>query len=158
MKTAYVLTVICLLALLGFAQTQNAQPLNANTGLWQIAETNTWTGLPPQYQAMMKSGQTRTYNRCVKTKDLSSNPWAEPGEHCAWTVLKSNGTDMEIRGSSCQLGNGMTADAHGTIHLSDTADGTGAFDITLTSNGQTIKGHASYTGKWLGATCPANAD
>jgi hypothetical protein len=56
------------------------------------------------------------------------------------------------------MGNGMTADAHGTIHLSDTTDGTGTFDITLTTNGQTMKGHATYTGKWTSASCGANAD
>lgn len=94
-----------------------------------------------------------TYTSCVKAKDLNSNPWAERDSHCAWTVLKSNGTDMELQGTSCQMGNGMTADVHGAIHVSDPEHGTGTFDMTLTGNGQNMKGHASYSGKWLSATC-----
>ena len=153
MHKAIVVGVICLALSLAFTQTQTSQPLNAKTGLWQISETVTWTGLPPQYAAMMGNGRAHNYKSCIKAKDLSSNPWAEPGRHCSWTTLKSNGTDMEVRGTSCQLGNGMTADAHGTIHLADSENGTGSFDLTLTSNGQTMKGHASYAGKWFGATC-----
>jgi hypothetical protein len=153
MRNAIAVAVICFGTWLALAQTQTAKPLNANTGLWQITQTVTWTGLPPQYAAMMKNGQPRKYNSCVKAKDLSSNPWAEPGEHCAWTVLKSDGTNMEVQGSSCQKGNGATADVHGTVYMSDSQDGTGTFDITLNTNGQTMKGHATFTGKWLSATC-----
>src|ERR1700756_1994724 len=146
MKNEMALPVICFGV--SFTQAQTAQPLNAKTGLWQITMTVAWTGLPPQYAAMMKNAQPTKYNSCIKAKDLNSNPWAEPGAHCAWTVLKSNGTDMEVQGSSCQKGNG-TVDAHGTVHMSDSQDGTGTFDLTLTTNGQTMKGHATYTGKWL---------
>jgi len=152
MSKAIAVAVICFSTWLAFGQTQTSQPLNAKTGLWQITQTTTWTGLPPQYAAAMKNGQPKSYTSCIKAKDLSSNPWAEPGSHCAWTVLKSNGTDMETRGS-CQQDDGTTADAHATIHLSDSEHGTGNVDLTLANNGQTMKGHATYTGKWLGATC-----
>jgi hypothetical protein len=153
MSKAIAVAGICFSTWLAFAQKQTPQPLNAKTGLWEITQTVTWTGLPPQYAAMMKNGQPKKYTSCIRAKDLNSNPWAEPEHHCAWTVLKSNGTDMELRGASCQLEDGSTADAHGTIHLSDSEHGTGTFDLTLTNNGQTIKGHSTYTGKWLGATC-----
>ena len=108
------------------------QPLKVKTGLWQITETLTWTGLPPQLQAMAKNGRTRNYKSCVKTKDLSSNPWAEgSGENCAWTVLKSTGTDMDVRGTSCDLGNGMTGEIAGKIHVVDSENGTGSFEVTV---------------------------
>jgi hypothetical protein len=51
---------------------------------------------------------------------------------------------------------GMTAEAHGTIHVLDSENGTGSFAIVLTGNGQTMNGHASYTGKWVAASCPAD--
>lgn len=133
-------------------------PLNAKTGLWQMSETTTWTGLPPQLGAQMANARTHSYQTCVKTKDLSTNPWAEGSrQKCQWTVLTSTDTDMEVRGTSCDMGRefGMTAEVHGRIHVLDPEDGTGSFDITMTGNGQTFTGHAAYTGKWVGSVCSA---
>jgi hypothetical protein len=73
-------------------------------------------------------------------------------------VLSSTGTDMELQGTSCDLGKdfGMSAQVHGKIHIVDPTHGTGTFDITLTGNGQTITGHTSYTGKWVQASCTSD--
>src|ERR1700680_3490452 len=155
MRKAIAVAVICLAASLASAA-GDVHPLNVKTGLWQMTEIITWTGLPPQMAALMKNGQPIKYKSCVKEKDLSSNPWADgSGEKCAWTVLKSSSTDMEVRGTSCQMGNYGTAEVHGTIHVTDTENGTGSFAIVLTGNGQTMNGHATYTGKWVAASCPA---
>jgi hypothetical protein len=146
----------CLVALVCTAIAANVQPLNVKTGQWQIAQTMTWTGLPPQLRSAMPGGAAHTYQSCVKSKDLSSNPWADgSNDSCTWTVLSSTGTDMEFQGSGCDLGKdfGMTANVHGKIHVVDPQNGTGSFDITLNGRGQTITGHASYTGKWVGASC-----
>lgn len=132
-------------------------PLNARTGLWQIEETVTWSGVPSQMSGAMPGGKAHKYQTCVQSKDLSTNPWAEGSSaSCTWTVLNSTGTDMEVQGSSCEMGKefGMTADVHGKIHVPDPESGTGSFDFTLTGNGPTIRGHASYTGKWIGSSCP----
>jgi hypothetical protein len=156
MSKAIAAAVICLAVSLAFAATEPLQPLDVKTGLWQMTETVTWTGLPPQLATAMKNGQPRNYKTCVKAKDLNMNPWADgSGEKCTWTVLNSTGTDMEVRGSSCDMGRdyGMTAEAHGTIHILDSENGTGSFAVTLTGNGQTMNGHASYTGKWISASC-----
>jgi Protein of unknown function (DUF3617) len=173
MKKLIVLGTLCLSTTLLLAQTQQQKPaesapppvknvtptlvpLNVKTGLWQMTETIAWTGLPPQMAAAMNNGHAINYKSCVKSQDLNSNPWGQgSGEHCRWTTASSNGTDMQVQGSSCQMGNGMTAQVQGTIHVIDSQDGTGSFDVTLTGNGQTMHGHASYTGKWLSATCPA---
>src|SRR5437879_5859620 len=122
MKRAIAVTVTCLMTSLALTAAEDVQPLNAKTGLWQMTETINWTGLPPQYAAAMRNGQTKNYTSCVKTKDLSSNPWAGGSkERCVWTVLKSTGTDMEVQGTSCEMGKelGMTSEVHGTIHVSD---------------------------------------
>jgi Protein of unknown function (DUF3617) len=136
-------------------------PLNVKTGLWQLTRTITWTGLPSQQQAMMNSmTPTTTYNSCVLPKDLKTNPWANGSEDkCTWTVLSSTGTDMEVQGTSCDLAKsyGMDTDIHGKIHVLDTEHGTGAMAITMTGNGQTMNGNATYTGKWIGATCPSDS-
>jgi hypothetical protein len=159
-KEGIAVAVMCLAASLATAA-GDVHPLNAKTGIWQMTEVVTWTGLPPQYAAAMKSGQPIKYKSCVKEQDLNGNPWANgSGEKCTWTVLKSTGTDMEVQGKSCDMGKdfGMTADVHGTIHVSDPENGNGSFSIVLTGNGQTMNGHASYTGKWASATCPAGTD
>ena len=159
MRRANVLSVFCIVATVLVAQ--SFTPLNVKTGLWQMSETITWVGLPPQMEAAMNNGHVVNYKSCVKPADLSSNPWAEgSGQTCRWTVLSSNGSDMEVQGEACDLGKdyGMTANAKGTIHVIDSQSGTGTFDITLTGNGQTIHGHAAYTGKWVAATCPANVN
>jgi hypothetical protein len=173
MRRMSVLSVFCILTTALFAQTQNDKakepappkiaapnltPLNVNTGLWQMTQTITWAGLPPQMQAAMNNGVAVNYKSCVKQANLGSNPWAEGSGHtCHWTTLSSNGTDMEVQGESCDLGKelGMTANVAGTIHVIDSQNGTGSFDIVLTGNGQTMHGHASYTGQWVAATCPA---
>lgn len=163
MRRVSVLSVFCILATGLLAQEtapSNFTPLNAKTGLWQMTEAITWVGLPPQVAASLNNGHASlNYKSCVKPKDLSTNPWAEGSGHkCHWTALSSTGSDMEVRGEGCDMGRdwGMTADIKGTIHLSDSQDGTGTFDIVLTGNGQTMHGHATYTGHWVSASCPAD--
>ncbi len=130
-------------------------PLNVKTGLWQMTQTVTWKNLPPQMAPVMQNAVPVTYKSCVKPNDLITNPWANPHDKCNWTVLNSNGTDMEVRGT-CGLGeNYGTLEAHGKIHVVDPENGTGSMAVILTGNGQTMNGNASYTGKWIGATCPA---
>jgi Protein of unknown function (DUF3617) len=151
--------VICLSASVALAATGTFQPLKVKTGVWQMTEIVTWTGLPPQMAAMMQSGHTTKYKSCVTAKDLNTNPWANGSdEKCKWTVLNSTGTEMEVQGTSCEAGKeyGMTTEVHGKIHVQDSENGTGTMEITLTGNGQTMHGKASYTGKWIGATCPAD--
>lgn len=159
MRRTIALAVLGLVASVAFAAAEKIQPLNAKTGLWQMTQTVKWTGLPPQMASAIGAHPTVTYKSCVKSKDLGSNPWAN-GSHddCHWTALNSNGTDMEVQGKSCDIGKswGMTADVQGKIHLLDSEHGTGSFDVTLTGNGQTVHGHVDYTGKWMGATCPAD--
>lgn len=165
------MSVLCLFATMLAAQTRDntkrteqpmvaklaLTPLNVKTGLWQMTETITWTGLPPQMAAMMSNGRPVTYKSCVTANNLNSNPWADNSrDKCTWTALNSTGTNMDVRATGCQIGNdfGMTAEVHGKIHAVDSEDGTGSMDITLTGNGQTMRGHASYTGKWISASCP----
>jgi hypothetical protein len=117
------------------------------------------TGLPQQWAAVVKNGKTINYKSCVRAKDLTTNPWTDGDDSkCGWTVLKSDGTDMEIKATSCELGKewGMITEGIGKIHVVDSENGTGSVDMTITGNGQTIKGHSAYTGKWIGASCPAH--
>lgn len=162
MRKAIAVGLICLAASLAFAAAGKIEPLKAKTGLWQMTQTIKWTGLPPQYQSLMQSvNPTMTYKSCVRAKDLNTNPWANgSSEKCQWTALDSNGTDMHVQGTSCVAkrgNNGLTVNNfNGRIHMLDSEHGEGNFDVTMTFEGQTAHGHATYTGKRIGATCPAD--
>lgn len=162
MRTTLSVVVMCVLASVAFAAAEKVQPLKVKTGLWQMTQTITWSGVPPDVAATLKAlPATTKYKTCVRTKDLNTNPWADgSGYHCDWTVLHSTGTDMEVRGNSCDIGSdyGMTSNVHGKIHVQDSENGTGSMAVTLAGNGQTMNGEASYTGKWLGAKCPADVN
>jgi len=157
MRKSIVLAAALCVGYLASALSQSVQPLKASTGLWQMTEKMSWVGLPPEMAALMGNGKTHSYTTCVKTEDLSSNPWAEGSDQkCKWTVVTSTATDMDIKGTGCNVGmNGMTAEVRGKIHLLDSKNGTGAFDISMSGNGQSLTGHASYTGKWVNSACPA---
>lgn len=136
-------------------------PLSVKTGLWQMTQTITWIGLPPQLASSMSNGRAVNYQSCVKQADLTSNPFDDgSGSNCHWTTLTSDGTDMTVAGDSCDMGKefGMTSSIKGTIHVIDSQNGTGTFDITLTGNGQTMQGHASYKGRWSAPSCPSNVN
>jgi Protein of unknown function (DUF3617) len=159
MRKSLTIVLIGSAASIVLAATAQMQPLNAKTGLWRMTKTIKWTDLPPQMAAMMKGAPpTTAYNSCVTTPDLNSNPWSKgSGDNCTWTVINSTATDMELQGSGCSFGNNAesTGDVHGQIHLSDSENGTGSMTVTVTVNGQTMHGVASYTGKWVGTSCPA---
>ena len=161
MRKILLVVVVCSAVAVVFAAAAGQfQPLNAKPGLWRMTKAITWTDLPPQMAAMMKAApQTTTYNSCVTTKDLNTNPWANgSGDDCTWTVLNSTSTDMEVQAVGCDFGknSGMTAEVHGKIHLLDAENGTGSMEVTLTGNGQTMHGVATYTGKWSSASCPGH--
>jgi hypothetical protein len=158
MRRGIAVGLIFLAASVALAATGELQPLKVKTGLWQMTQRVTWTGLPPQYAAMLQNAVPAHYKSCVKQTDLLKNPWSQgSGQKCSWTVLNSNGTDMEVQGS-CEANEneGMSLQMHGKIHAVDSEDGTGSVDVTLNGNGMNAKGHASYTGKWIGASCPAD--
>jgi hypothetical protein len=156
------------------------QPLNVKTGLWQVTGTSTAGGLtaiPPDMQArmaqmppeqrakmeaMIKSRfggtpQTTTYKKCVTAKDLNTNPWVNgPDEKCTWTVLTSTGSEMEVRGSACEAGKdqGMKTDLNIKLHVVDSENVRASLQGTSTGNGQTVNINGTFTGKWIGASCP----
>ncbi len=159
MKRTIAVAVACLGTAAALLPAADFHPLKVKTGLWQMTQTSTWTGLPQQWAAVIKNGKTINYKSCVKAKDLTTNPWTDGDDSkCVWKVLKSDGTDMEVTATSCELGKelGMTTEGTGKIHVVDSENGTGTMDMTISGNGQTIKGHSAYTGKWIDASCPAH--
>jgi len=157
----------------------NPQPLHVKTGLWQVTQTTSMGGgIPPDMQArlnqmppdqrarveaMMRSRfggapQTTSFKSCVTEKDLQSEPW-KSGTECKWTVLHSDGTNMEARGTECNLGKeqGMSSEIHIKIHVVNSEAVNATFDGSAAQNGHTFTLNGTHTAKWLAPTCPADA-
>lgn len=127
------------------------QPLNVKPGLWHVTGTN---------QVMGNTTKT-DYKSCITAKDLNSNPWVNGSdEKCTWTVVTSTASDMEIKGTSCELGkeNGMDTNVDLKLHAVDTENVKATMQGTSTGNGQTVNVSGAFTGKWMGASCSANKD
>jgi hypothetical protein len=94
-------------------------------------------------------------------KDLNSNPWVNgPDEKFTWTVVTSTGSDLEIKGTSCELGKeeGMSTNVDLKLHAVDSENVKASMQGTSTGNGQTVNVSGVFTGKWMGSSCPANTD
>jgi hypothetical protein len=152
-KTLFV-SVICLLASAAVVGEGKLQPLNIKPGQWQVTKTYSATGLPA---GMPSAAQTITYKNCVTQKDLATNPFNDPNDKCAWTILNSTSSDMEVKGTSCSFGRNqeMKANVHLKLHVVDSEHVNGSGDWTASGNGMSMSGNATGTGKWVSATCSA---
>ena len=129
----------------------NYQPLKVKPGLWHVTGANQYMG----------NNMKTDYKKCIKEKDLNTNPWVNgPDENCSWTVVTSTGSDIEIKGTSCNLGReyGMNTNVDLKLHAVDAENVKASMQGTSTGNGQTVNVNGAFTGKWMGASCPANTD
>lgn len=182
MRKTLVVAGICLLAAVVFAGAAKVQPLNVKTGLWQVTMTRTINGLPPlppdmqarlaqmspeqraRLEAMMKSQtggrpQTITYKSCVTKEDLDKETFTGPDADCNWTILSSTTTELEAKGTACRMGQnlGMKTDVNDLkVQALDSEHTKASGEFTAVGNGQSMSGKFALTGKWIGATCPAN--
>ena len=181
MRKIFSTVAICLLAGAILSAAGKVQPLNVKTGLWQVSMTTTMTGPPPippdlqakldqmtpeqraKIEAMMKSRFggtpiTSSYKKCVTKEELENNAFSKPEEKCNWTVVTSTGSDMEVKTASCTAGKNVglvQTDVDLKFHVVDPENVQATMQLTSTGeDGTTMKGSGTYTGKWLGATCP----
>jgi hypothetical protein len=127
------------------------QPLNVKPGLWHVTGTNQFMGNPVKTD----------YKKCITAKDLNSNPWTNgPEEKCTWSIVTSTGTDMEIKGTSCEAGReyGMNTNVDLKLHAVDTENVKASLQGASTGNGQTVNVNGTFTGKWMGSSCSADSD
>jgi Protein of unknown function (DUF3617) len=160
-KAVYLLCCLGIYAALLFGAT--GQPLNVKAGVWQVEYNIKYSGLSPQLQAMMDHmtpqqkaamgiAAPKTYKMCVKEKDLNKS-WTEGDDNCRWKIVKSTSSDLEIHGTACRAGDGeMDVKIHAldSEHVRATLHGTG------NEQGSNVTINGDYTGKWMGAACPAD--
>ncbi len=176
-----IIAAACLMTAVAASGAGANQPLQVKTGLWEVTQTTTINGgvaslppdmqaqlaqMPPQERARLEAAMqarlggvphTITFKSCVTEKDLNEQPWND-GSKCKWTVITSTSTDMEARGTSCELGKdeGMSSEIHIKIHVVNPGYAKGTFDGKATGNGHTLTLNGTHEAKWIAATCPAD--
>jgi hypothetical protein len=159
---AFAATVLLAQSQSGKPASAQLTPLNVKTGLWQDTVATKYTGLPPQMAAALNTKTTSKI--CLKPKDLSPHEWTTQQladlKCSSLTVLKSTGTELEVQGRDCNLGEGVTGHGHGGFQVPDSQHVTGSLDATVSGStpfgSGTWHAHSDYAYKWLGATCPAD--
>ncbi len=150
MRTSILLGVVLVSSAILFAA-NDYQPLKVKTGQWQVATTSDLAG----------SQHTNSYTTCVTAKDLNTNPWAKGSDdNCQWTVVSSTASDMEVHGAACAAGKdyGMETTVDIKFHVVDSENVKASMQGTAKGNGQTVNFHGTYTGKWIGSSCPADTN
>lgn len=181
MKKTLIVISLGLWAAVAVSAAGTVQPLQVKPGLWQVTLNNQIAGMPAipadmqarlaamppeqraKIEAMMQkefggAPQGRTFKSCLTEKDLNNRePWGS-GTKCTWTVLTSTSTDLEARGTSCDMGKnqGMTSEIHVKIHVIDSEHVKATYDGSMTGNGHTTTLNGSYASHWVGPTCPAD--
>lgn len=146
------------------------QRLDVNPGLWETTQTITSSGEMPipaglmdkltpaqkaRMQARMRSRpgnapMTRTYRTCETAEKLSQTPFADK-QNCSEKVVSSSSkqADLDI---SCEL-EGIRASGNLKAQVLDREHVKGSGEMTASSNGRTMKSTASFTSRWIGASC-----
>lgn len=86
-------------------------------------------------------------------------PWVNgPDEKCTWTVVTSTASDLEVKGTSCELGKeyGMSTNVDIKLHAVDTENVKASMQGTSTGNGQTVNLSGAFTVKWMSSSGSAN--
>ena len=113
MRNRLVVIALCTATSVLLAATAQLQPLNVKIGLWRLTKAIKWTDLPPQMAAMMKSApQMTSYDSCVTTKDLNTNPFAN-----------GSGDDCTLHSRAAQLQGGWIGDRPRVGMPGQTAEG-----------------------------------
>jgi len=149
---------------------QKIEPLNVKLGLWEMTSVIKTSGelpipaeylskLTPEQRAKMEAAmkaqsagpaQTHTYKSCL-TKEKSDSSLFNDRKECTETILTSSSTKLSLK-ATCTF-EGVTMSGHGEFEAVSTESVKGTIHMTTTGGEHTMNTDASYTGKWIGASC-----
>jgi hypothetical protein len=104
----------------------------------------------------MGQPQTHTYNSCVTQDDLGKYPFADPDNHCKYTVVSSTGSQMDANGT-CAPGGEGTVTFNLQLQAVDSENVKGTGHLTMSGQGGSMDGNYSAKAKWVGPSCSAGA-
>lgn len=156
-----------------FAADKFVRP-NVKTGLWEITETHTMTGMPampaippealanmtPEQRAQMEahmkgmSGGPKTTTRkdCVTKEDLDKDAaFGDNRAECTRTVISSSTTMTEMK-VHCQEKE-VTSDGTFKFEALSPENVKGTVRMVVTSHGRPMNMNFDFTSKYLGPAC-----
>jgi hypothetical protein len=150
-------------------------PPNIKTGLWEITETHTMTGMPPmpaippealakmtpeqraQMEAHMKNSfgggpKTTTRKYCVTKEKLEKDTvFGDNRNECTRTVLSSSSTMTEVKIHCTEKD--MTSDGTFKFEALTPENVKGAVRMITTGHDRTMHMDFDFVSKYLGAAC-----
>ncbi len=152
---------------------QKVKPFDIKPGLWEEVLVMNMRGQPPippevlakmtpeqraRFDAAMKArgtGEptTHTRQRCITKEDLAKNPFDDKRPNCTYDVVRSSERSMEVH-AVCKENN-FNLDLDIQAESSDTEHFKVVSHSSAAGQTSTMKSDVTMTGKWIGATCPA---
>ena len=170
MRTKILLAVFFGAATVALAA-QKIEPLNVKLGLWEMTLVTKSSGempLPTEYlskltpeqrakmEAAMKAQtagppKTTTYKSCWTKEKLDNSSIFNDKKECTQTVLNSTSTKLALK-ATCTI-QGITMSGNGDFEAVTSESVKGTIHMTSTGGDHTLNTDATYTGKWVGASC-----
>jgi hypothetical protein len=155
-----------------FSAAYATTPLNVKTGLWEATRITRIEGntipkaalaeMPPEQRAKIEKAMTaraaakpvpKTSTSCLTEKERNDGGFGETDTDCKKTVVSATATHWEST-LTCNR-DGTTQTGHMTLDAPSPDRVVGKMEL---STGEGGKITMDFTGKWVGASCPASAD
>jgi len=156
---------------LAAAAAHAGERLNVKTGLWETIVTTKIDGnpiprnlldqMPPERRAKIEQAiaaraasksAPKTTTNCVTEEDLEKGiQAADVNADCKKTVVAQTSTHQEIAIECAR--NGVTSKGHMTVDAVSSESIKGKMELNV-GEGKVV---GDFSGKWIGATCPASA-
>jgi hypothetical protein len=169
MKKRVLLAGVCALAISAAYATT---PLNVKTGQWESTRITRIEGntipkaalaqMPPERRAKIEQAMAaraaakpapKTSTSCLTEKERNDGGFAETDDDCKKTVVSATATHWETT-LTCNR-DGMTQTGHMTLDAPSSDRVIGKMELTTGEGGKIT---VDFTGKWVGANCPASSD
>lgn len=116
-------------------------------GLWETTMKTTMVGMP-------FSPPPQTGRICLSRKQ-AGHPWtqlqANKNQHCKFSNIKSHSNSVSWKAECDGKSGHMTG--KGVIRYVDNEHTQGSMEMTMKSDGETMKMKMHTTGRWLSASC-----
>jgi Protein of unknown function (DUF3617) len=166
-----VVIALTILFSLGVRGEEKFHPLNVKPGLWETTMTKTTTGqlpLPPDALARLTPEQrakveermransaphttTETRKSCETKQKLAEAPFSDEEKGCTRTIVTSSSSKVEAKFACDRVG--MKTTGTMTVQALSSENVKGSAHISMNTNGHSTDLNATFTSKWLGASC-----
>ncbi|HXY26266.1 MAG TPA: DUF3617 domain-containing protein [Candidatus Acidoferrum sp.] len=170
MRTKILLVVLFGAGMVAVAA-QKIEPLNVKLGLWEMTSVTKNSGdlpipaefasqLTPEQKAKLEAAmkaqsagpaKTLTYKSCFTREKMENSSFFNDKKECTQTILTSTGTKIALK-ATCTMQD-IKMSGNGEFEALSTESIKGTIHMTSTGGEHTMTTDATFTGKWIGASC-----